>query len=92
MIEIKRVGDIIKSFSVTSDKEVKPKKIIYELSESRTYYNCQIYYDMIDGGEIREGIIALKTKEPNYAYDFRIMPDNDEEHTMFTITIPDVDD
>ena len=61
MIEIKRVGDIIKSLSVTPDKEVKPKKIIYELSECRTYYNCQIYYDMIDGGEIREGIIALKT-------------------------------
>lgn len=92
MIEIKRVGDIIKTLSITPDKEAKPKKIIYELSECRTYYNCQIYYDMIDGSEIREGIIALKTKEPNYAYDFRIMPDNDEEQTMFTITIPDVDD
>lgn len=47
---------------------------------------------MVDGGEIREAIIALKTKEPNYAYDFRIMPYDDEEQTMFTLTIPDADE
>lgn len=92
MIEIKRVGDIVKTFNITQDKETMPKKIIYELSECKTYYNCQMYFDMVEDGEIREAIITVKTKEPNYAYDFRIMPDEDEEKTMFTLTIPDMDD
>lgn len=92
MIEIKKVGDIVKSLNITPDREAKPKKIIYELSECKTYYNCQMYFDAVEDGEIREVIIAAKTKEPNYAYDFRIMPDDDEEKTMFTLTIPDMDD
>lgn len=92
MIEIKRVGDVIKSLSLTPDKEAKPKKIIYELSECKTYYNGQLYFDAVEDGKIREIIIIVKTKEPNYAYDFRIMPDDDEEQTMFTLTIPDADE
>lgn len=92
MIEIKRVGDIVKTFNITPDKEAIPKKIVYELSECKTYYNCQLYFDMVEDGEIREAIITVKAKEPNYAYDFSIMPDNDEEKTMFTITIADMDD
>lgn len=92
MIEIKRVGDIVESFNITADKEAKPKKIIYELSECKTYYNCQMYFDVVEDGEIREAIITVKTREPNYAYDFCIMPDDDEEKTMFTLTIPDMDE
>ena len=92
MIEIKRVGDIVKTFNITPDKEAMPKKIVCELSECKTYYNCQLYFDMVEDGKIREVIITVKAKEPNYAYDFHIMPDNDEEKTMFTITISDMDD
>ena len=91
MIEITRVVDIAKRLHITPDRESKPKKIIYELSECKTYYNCQLYYDAVENGEIKEVIIAVKAKEPNYAYDFRIMPDDDEEKTMFTLTIPDMD-
>ena len=91
MFEIKRVEDVIKSLSITPDKKSKPKKIIYELSECRTYYNCQLYYDMVNGDEIEEAIIILKAKDPNYAYDFCIVPD-DEEEVMFTLTIPDMED
>lgn len=91
MIEINRVGDIVKRFNITPDKEAKPKKIIYELSECKTYYNCQMYFDtVVEDGEIKEAIITVKAKEPNYAYDFCIMPDDDEEQTMFTLTIPDI--
>ena len=90
MIEIKRVGDIVKIFNI--NKETMPKKIIYELSKCKTYYNCQMYFDMVEDGKIKEAIITVKAKEPNYAYDFRIMPDEDEEKTMFTLTIPDVGD
>ena len=89
MIEIERVRDIIKTIP---DRKIIPKKIIYELSECKTYYNCQMYFDMVEDGKIREAIITVKAKEPNYAYDFRIMPDKDEEKTMFTLTIPDVGD
>ena len=89
MIEIERVRDIIKTIP---DRKIMPKKIIYELSECKTYYNCQMYFDMVEDGKIREAIITVKAKEPNYAYDFRIMPDEDEEKTMFTLTIPDVGD
>lgn len=89
MIEITRVGDVLKNFRITPDKETKPKKIIFELSECKTYYNCQMYCDVVVDNEIREAIIVLKTKEPTYAYDFRVMPDDDEKQTMFTITIPD---
>lgn len=92
MIEIERVGDIVKTFNITPDKEAMPKKIIYELSECKTYYNCQLYFDMVEDGKIRETIITVKAKEPNYAYDFRIKPDDDEEKTMFTMTISDMDD
>ena len=42
MIEINRVGDIVKIFSIIPDKKAMPKKIIYELSECKTYYNCHI--------------------------------------------------
>ncbi len=91
MIEIKRVGDIVKSLNITTDREAKPKKIIYELSECKTYYNCQLYYDVVENGEIREAIIVVKAKEPKYVYDFRIIPDYEEEKTMFTLTIPDMD-
>ena len=92
MIEIKRVGDIVKGLSITSDKDAKPKKIIYELSECKTYYNCQIYFDAVKDGEIREIIMAVKAKEPNYVYDFCIIPDDDEKGTMFTLTIPDMEE
>ena len=81
MIEIKRVGDIVKVFNI--NKETMPKKIIYELSECKTYYNCQMYFDAVEDGELREVIITVKAKEPNYAYDFCIMPDANEEKTMF---------
>lgn len=92
MIEIERVGDIIKTFNIIPDKEAMPKKIVCELSECKTYYNCQLYFDMVEDGEIREAIITVKAKEPNYAYGFRIIPDDDEEKTMFTMTISDMDD
>lgn len=88
MIEFKRVGDIVESFSINSDKETKPKEIIFELSECKTYYNCQMYFDAMKDGEIREIIITLKAREPNYAYDFCITSD-DNDKTIFTVTIPD---
>lgn len=90
MIEVTRVGDVVKKLSIIPDKEAKPKKIVYELSECKTYYNCQMYFDMVEDGEIKEAIITTKAKEPNYAYDFRIMQDDDEEKTLFTLTIPDM--
>ena len=90
MIEIEKAGDIIKTFTITPDRKIMPKKIIYELSECKTYYNCQMYFDMVEDGKIREAIITVKAKEPNYAYDFCIMPDDNEEKTMFTLTIPDM--
>lgn len=92
MIKIERVGDIVKTFNITPDKEAMPKKIVCELSECKTYYNCRLYFDVVEGDEIREAIITVKAKEPNYAYGFRILPDDDEEKTMFTITISDMDD
>lgn len=92
MIEIKRVGDIVKTFNITPDKEAMPKKIVCELSECKTYYNCRLYFDMVEDGKIREALITVKVKEPNYLYDFRIIPDDDEENTMFAITIADMDD
>lgn len=91
MIEIERVGDIVKTFNITPDKEAMPKKIVCELSECKTYYNCQLYFDMVEDGEIREALITVKAKEPSYVYDFHIIPD-DEEKTMFTITISNIDD
>ena len=69
-----------------------PKKIVYELSECKTYYNCRLYFDMVEDGKIREALITLKAKEPSYVYDFRIIPDDDGKNTMFTITILDMDD
>lgn len=92
MIKIERIGDIVKTFQITSDKETKPKKIIYELSECKTYYNCHIYFDAIENGKIREVIFNVKAKEPNYAYDFHIIPDEDKEQTLFTLTVPDIDE
>ena len=91
MIEIERVGDIVKTFNITPDKEAMPKKIVCELSECKTYYNCRLYFDMVEDGEIREALITVKVKEPSYVYDFRIIPDDDEK-TMVTITISDMDD
>lgn len=89
MIKIKTVGDIVEILSIVPDKETMPKKIIYELSECKTYYNCQMYFDVVEDGKKREAIINVKAKEPSYAYDFRIMPYDDEEKTMFIITIPE---
>ena len=91
MIEIKKVGDIVKTFNITPDKEAMPKKIVCELSECKTYYNCRLYFDMVEDGKIREALITVKVKEPSYVYDFRIIPDDDEK-TMVTITISDMDD
>ena len=91
MIEIKRVGDIVKKLNITPDRENKPKKIIYELSECKTYYNCQMYFDAVVDGKTEEMIISVKAKDPSYAYDFYIMPD-DEEEAMFILTIPDMED
>ena len=91
MIEIERVGDIVKTFNITPDKEAMPKKIVCELSECKTYYNCRLYFDMVEDGKIREALITVKVKEPSYVYDFRIIPDDDEK-TMVTITISDMDD
>ena len=91
MIEIKKVGDIVKTFNITPDKEAMPKKIVCELSECKTYYNCRLYFDMVEDGKIREALITVKAKEPSYVYDFRIIPDDDEK-TMVTITISDMDD
>lgn len=92
MIEIEKVGDIVKTFSIIPDKEAMPKKIVCELSECKTYYNCRLYFDIVEDGKIREALITVKAKEPSYVYDFRIIPDDDEEKTMFTITISDMDD
>ena len=92
MIEIEKVGDIIKTFTITPDRKIMPKKIIYELSECKTYYNCQLYFDAVEDGKIREVILNIKAKSPEYAYDFRIIPDEDKEKTLFTLTVPDIGD
>ena len=47
---------------------------------------------MVEDGEIREALITVKAKEPRYVYDSRIIPDDNGEKTMFTITISDMDD
>lgn len=86
-----RVGDIVKTLNIPG-KESKPKKIIYELSEDKTYYNCEIYFDMVVDGEIREVIVTTKAREPNYAYDFRIIQADDKEAPIFTFTIPDMNE
>ena len=64
----------------------------YELSECKTYYNCQLYFDAVEDGKIREVILNIKAKSPEYAYDFHIIPDEDKEKTLFTLTIPDIGD
>ena len=91
MIEFKKVGDVVKKLNITPDGENKPKKIIYELSDCKTYYNCQLYFDAVIDGKIEDVIIATKAKDPNYAYNFHIVPD-DELETIFTLTVPDMED
>jgi len=70
----------------------KPKKMTFELSEDGTYYNTRFCIDIKEGDKTYEGYIECKTditETCSFVNSFTILPDNDEEQTIFTVTIPE---
>ena len=95
MIEIKRVDDMVRLLTYGNSDNWKPKKMIFELSECGTYYNTRFYVDVKEVNKTYEGYIECKTNIPNtcgYINSFTFLTDNDEDKTMFTITIPEEND
>lgn len=86
-IKIQKIGDISK---IMLESGNIPKKMIFELSEDKTFYDAQLYYDFYnkDTDTTLEGYVSCKSK-PDFINNFTIVP---EQNTIFTLTIPDKED
>lgn len=92
MVEIKRVGDMTQLLTHGNSNNWKPKRMTFELSEDGTYYNTQFCIDIKEGDKTHEGYIECKTditETCGFVNSFTLLPDNDEEQTIFTVTIPE---
>ena len=84
-IEIQKIGDITKLMRPAG---TIPKRMTLDLSEDSTFYHTKIYYDFYDKNTEKtyEGHIECKSKFPSFVNDFRVMPDSDDNKTIFTLT------
>lgn len=85
--KMEKIGDIFKLLSCGS-----PKKITFDLSEDGTYYNAQIYIDIVDKskGEEYEGYIECKSSLNSVESYPLVYNHEDRDAEIFTITIPDM--
>ena len=90
-IEIQKIGDITKLMCPAG---TIPKRMTLDLSEDSTFYHTKIYYDFYDKNTDKtyEGYVECKSKFPSFVNDFRVMPDSDDNKTIFTLTFSDEED
>lgn len=95
MIKAEKISDIFKLICPSSSNQLKPTRIILDLSEDGTFYNTKIYIPIIDRKRNRdkeyEGCIECKSKIPSFVEDFSILYDykDNGDAEIFTITIQD---
>lgn len=89
MVQIKRVGDIIKFIKFPPDQIIK--SLTFDLSSDGKHYDACMYFDAAEDDKIYEDCcITFKTNGlPDCIYDLHITPYEDKENTLFTFTIED---
>ena len=89
-IGIEKIGDITK---LMINAGTIPNRMYFKLSEDKTFYETQLWYDFYDANidTIRDGCIVCKSTIPSFVYDFKIVPDSDDEK-IFTLTFSDEED
>lgn len=85
MIEMEKVGNILKLLSVGN-----PKRITLDLSEDGTFYTTKIFVDIVDGDKEYEGYIECRSKIPSFVENYSLVYNRDGDDTpVFTLTILD---
>lgn len=76
-IEIQKIDDITK---LVVGAGTIPNRMYFKLSEDKTFYETQLWYDFYDANTdtTRDGCIVCKSTIPSFAYDFNVVPDSDE--------------
>jgi hypothetical protein len=91
MVKFERVGNILDLVECGY-----PKKITLELSEDGTFYTTKIYTNVVDKNKNKEyeGYFECKSKPyPDFIKDSPLVCDpEDEDATIFTLTIPGIDE
>ena len=89
---LENVGDVFKLLAHSSSNyPMKPKKMVFELSEDGTFYHTEFYVDIVDHNTDKkcDGYIKCKSKIPSFIETFDLVYDRrDMDEVVFTITIP----